>query len=72
MDASVASPVHTTKDAHHKVYTYQLPNIGTYDLNESTNKRTSGVRGDRKQCASVHSSLFSRQKGGEKQLYLAI
>ena len=67
-----ASPVYTTKDAHYKGYTNQLPNIGTYDLNESTNKCTSGVMGDRKQCASVHSSLFSRQKGGEKLLYLEI
>ena len=72
MDSSVTSPVHTTKDTHYKGYTNQLPNIGTYDLNESTNKCTSGVRGDRKQCASVHSPLFSHQKGGEKLLYLDI
>ena len=35
MDASVTSPVHTTKDAHYKGYTTALPNIGIYDINES-------------------------------------
>ena len=39
MDASVtsvASPVHTTKDAHYKGYTTLLPNISIYDMNAST------------------------------------
>ena len=43
MDASVASPVHTTKDAHYKDHTTALPNIGIYDMNASTNKYTSVV-----------------------------
>ena len=43
MDASVASPVHTTKDAHYKDHTTALPNIGIYDMNASTNKCTSVV-----------------------------
>ena len=38
-----ASPVHTTKDAHHKCYTTALPNTGIYDMNVSTNKYTSGM-----------------------------
>ena len=67
MDASVASPVHTTKDAHYKGYTTLLPNICIYDMNASTNKCTSGYRGDQKQLTSVHSLLLSRQKGGDKQ-----
>ena len=72
MDASVLSPVHTTNDAHYKDHTTALPYTGIYVINESTNKCTSGVRGDRKLCASVHSPLFSRQNGGEKLLYLEI
>ena len=35
MDATGASPVHTTKDAHYKGYTPALPNMGIYDINES-------------------------------------
>ena len=39
MDASVASPVHTTKgDAHYKGYTTALPNTGIHDMDASTNK----------------------------------
>ena len=45
MDASVTSPVHTTKDAHYKDHTSALPNIGIYDINASANKCTSGVMG---------------------------
>ena len=40
-----ASPVHTTKDTNDKDYTDLLPNIGIYDMNVSTNKCTSGVKG---------------------------
>ena len=36
MDALVASPVHTTKDAHNKDHTTALPNTGIYDINKST------------------------------------
>ena len=43
MDASVTSPVHTTKDAHYKSYTTALPNTGIYDMKIRTNKWTSGV-----------------------------
>ena len=43
MDASVASPVHTAKDAHYKDHTSALPNTGIYDINASTNKYTSGI-----------------------------
>ena len=43
MDASVTSPVHTTKVAHYKGYTTALPNTGIYDINASTNKCTSMV-----------------------------
>ena len=45
MDASVASPVHTTKDAHYKDHTILLPNTAIYGMNASTNKCTSGVYG---------------------------
>ena len=45
MDASVTSPVHTTKDAHYKGYTTLLPNISIYNINASTNKCASGVKG---------------------------
>ena len=44
MDASVALPVHTTKDAHYKDHT-TLPNTAIYGMNASTNKCTSGVYG---------------------------
>ena len=51
---------------HHKGYTTALPNTVLYDINESTNKCTSGVRGARKQCTNVHSLLFSREKWWRK------
>ena len=41
MDASVTSPVHTTKDALYK-------KLGIYTMNVSTNKYTSGVKGRQK------------------------
>ena len=64
MDASVTSPVHTTKDAHYKGYTTLLPNIGIYDMYASTNKCASGVRGaTKKQCSSVHPQFFPPKKG---------
>ena len=64
MDASVASPVHSTKDTHHKCYTTALPNIGIYDTIASTNNVLVGNnRGDLKQCSSVHSPFFPPKKG---------
>ena len=45
MDATGASPVHTTKDAHFKDHTTALPNIGIYDMNASA---LVGYRGDQK------------------------
>ena len=64
MDASVTSPVHTTKDAHYKGYTTLLPNICIYDMNASTNKCTCGVQGRPKtmyQCTL--STTFPPKKG---------
>ena len=64
MDDLVASPVHTTKDAHNKDYTTALPNTGIYDMNASTNKYTivGWFWGDRKQFYSVHSPFFPPKK----------
>ena len=42
MDASVPSPVHTTKDVHYKDHTTALPNTDFYDMNKRTNKCTNG------------------------------
>ena len=68
MDASVASPVHSTKDAYYKGYTTLLPNTGIYNMNVSTNKCTSGVRGRPRNNIKVYTVIhFSRQNLGENR-----
>ena len=72
MDASVASPVHTTKgDAHYKGYTTALPNTGIYDMKISTNKCTSGmVQGRPKTMYKCTRSIFPAKNGREYAISL--
>ena len=68
MDASVTSPVHTTKDAHYKDHTILLPNTAIYGMNASTNKCTSGVYGRPNNNVLVYTLYyFPAKKGGRKQ-----
>ena len=65
MDASVASPVHTTKDAHYKDHTIQLPNTAIFGMNASTNKCTSVVQGRPKTIDKSTLSTTFPAKNGE-------
>ena len=61
-----ASPVHTTKDAHHKSYTTLLPNTDIYVMNKSANKCTSGILGRPKNNVLVYNLYFFPAKKEEK------
>ena len=63
MDASVASPVHTTMGRTTKSYTTSLPNTDIYDMNKSTNKCTSvEVQGRPKTMYQCTLSIFPAKK----------